>query len=266
MFGSFFPQFSGFSESEFRERVLKLSRSLHPEVHFEPAEEEGVIAANGIRMGLQNVKAKFELSDRSEGALKQILAEHLVVVLSAESPMPGFETARQRLRPQLMPPEYAEKMPVIAFPFGETLAVGIVLDTKRSYAYLRHEDAVRWGKSHDDLLEISIGNLDAASRNIQMEFMSDQGTKWVGIETKDGFDAARILIPKFRKFLIAQLGEPFRVGVPNRDFLICWNRAASAEFANSVSSQIREDFRRQPYPLSPQVFEVDSDGNVAEMV
>jgi uncharacterized protein YtpQ (UPF0354 family) len=108
--------------------------------------------------------------------------------------------------------------------------------------YVRHEDTLRWNKSDKDLLDIAIANLDEASRKIPMQVADGEDAKWVGIEMKDGFDAARILVPKLREFISSRLGSPFRFAVPNRDFLICWNVGASARFSDFTVSKIKKDF------------------------
>src|SRR2546426_2259606 len=40
-------------------------------------------------------------------------------------------------------------------------------------------------------LDLAIAKLDEASRKIQMQSTENEEVKWIGIETKDGFDAAR---------------------------------------------------------------------------
>ena len=129
---------------------------------------------------------------------------------------------------------------------------------------MKREDALRWNKAHKELLDIAIANLDEASRKMQMQSTDNDEAKWVAIETKDGFDAARILVPKLREFLASQLGSPFRFAIPNRDFLICWNTGASTRFSDFTASKIQKDFESQPYPLSPHVFEVTADGTITE--
>jgi uncharacterized protein YtpQ (UPF0354 family) len=255
------------SKRGFRDRVLKLARASYPSISLEAsAQSAEMIIANGVRIGLQNLRAKFDQSDRSQQALEHLVAEYLHVVLQNEPSVPDFETARQKLRPQLMPPEYAEQAPIISLPFGRTLATGIVLDADHSYVYLKREDAHRWNKSHDELLDIAIANLDEASRKMQMQFTENEEMKWIGVDTKDGFDAARILIPKLRGFLASRLGRPFHFGVPNRDVLLCWSSGAAARFSEVTASKIRTDFETQPYPLSPHTFEVSVDGRITERV
>ena len=265
MFRSFFKNRPTPDAGSFRDRVLKLAKASYPGVPFEaPAQSADVIVAKGTQIGLQNLKAKFNQSDRSQQTLEQLVAEHFHFVLQDEASVPDFDTARQKLRPQIMPPEYAQQAPIISFPFGQTLAIGIVLDSDKGYLYLKSENALRWNKSHKELLDLAIANLDEASRKMQMQSTEDEEVKWVGIETKDGFDAARILIPKVREFLASRLGSPFRFAVPNRDFLICWNTGASKRFSDFTASKIHKDFETQPYPLSPHMFEVTADGTITE--
>lgn len=245
---------------------MELARRLHPSMQFEvPKGSTHLIVVNGIQISLQNLKAKFDQSDLAQGTLERLVVEHLQLVIDDEPSVSDFTTARQKLRPQLMPPEYAKQASIISFPFGKTLAVGIVLDSDRSYLYLTQEHAQRWSKSPDELLELSIANLNEASREMQMSSAANEEAKWIAIETKDGFDAVRILIPKFRGFLAERLGSPFRFAIPNRDFLVCWNVGASARFADFTASKIKKDFEAQPYPLSLHIFEVSADGKITEL-
>jgi uncharacterized protein YtpQ (UPF0354 family) len=266
VFRLFFKNRTTPNAADFRDRVLKRVRLSYPSVRFEaPAQSGDVVIAKGIQIGLQNLKAKFDLSDRSQQAFEQLVAEHFQVVLEEEPSVPGFGTAREKIRPQIMPPDYAQQAPIISLPFGQTLAVGIVVDSDKGYSYVKREDAVRWNKSETELRDIAIANLDGASRKMQMQSSENEEAKWIAIETKDGFDAARILIPKLREVLASRLGNPFRFAVPNRDFLICWSIGSSTRFADFTRSKIRKDFDTQPYPLSPHVFEVTADGTITEL-
>ena len=123
---------------------MKLAREKYPEVRFEAlAENEGVMIANGIQIGLQNLKAKFDQCDGSREALEELVGEHFASY---------FRTSRS-----------------------------------------------------------------------------------------------------------------FRI-LKMRDFLICWNADASEEFVEFAVSKIRKDFETQPYPLSPHLFEVRTDGGIMEMI
>lgn len=265
MFRSLFKRLSP-DETDLRHRVIQIAESLHPQVQFAVDESAtDVILAGEIRIGLQNLKAKFFLSDQSPEALIELVKEHLAYVLVGCRPVPSWEAARDQLRPQIMPADYAAKVPLIALPFSQSLAVGVVLDEDAGYLYVRQEDAERWEKSPEQLLEVALANLEQASRGMQIQTGEKDGTKWVGIEKKDGFDAVRILLPRLRGFLGQKLGSPFHFGIPNRDFLICWNQDAADDFVATTAATLTRDFAEQPYPLSPKAFRVMDDGKFAEI-
>jgi hypothetical protein len=254
-------------EADFRTRVLKFAFAQFPGTSISAAADKDVIIVGDVRIGLQNLKAKFDQSDCSDETFETLALQHITFALEDHSGILDFASVRARLRPQIMPPEFAVQAPILSFPFGETLAVGIVIDGDKGYSYVRTEDAIQWKTSREDLLSLSIANLDEAIRGkTKMQFFEEGATTWVGIEMKDGFDAARILIPAFRKFLATRLGSPFYFGVPNRDFLIAWNGTADASFAESAASKIKRDFKTQPYPLSPSVFEVELGDTIIERV
>lgn len=266
MFRSLFTRKRTNSESTFRDRVHGIVTKLYPNEEFAlPDNDPDVIIVREIRVGLQNLEAKFGQSDNTEVSLESLVAEHFELVLSAEEPpVPPLDEALPRLRPQIMPPEYGQQAPIVSFPFGDTLSIGIVVDDENGCVYLTREDADRWQRTPESLLETAIENLHQASRELTMESTENDEVKFIGIETEDGFDAARILIPSLRGFIADRIGNPFYFGVPNRDFLICWNMDASDQFMQFAKNKLRKDFENQPYPLSPSVFEIDSDGKLTE--
>ena len=251
---------------KFRKRVLEFAVAQYPGTSIRAAEDEEVIIVNDVRIGLQNLKSKFHQSDRSHEAFEALVGEHISLALEDQVEVLDFETVRSQLKPQIMPPEFAVRAPIISFPLGKSLAIGVVMDGDKGYSYIRTEDANRWKQSDERLLSVAIANLgDAVRGKTKMEFFEEKETKWLGIETKDGFDAARILLPGFRKFLADKLSSPFHFAIPNRDFLICWNAGAAADFVNFATSKIKNDFETQPYALSPNVFKVALDDAIVEL-
>lgn len=266
MFRSFFKKRAEEEPESFRDRVLKYVRVAFPKEKFEiSSSKDDVILVKDFEIGLQNLKIKFDQSDRSQQTFEQLVQEHFQFVLTGPQSIPDFALARDILKPQIMPLEYTQQASILSFPFGRTLAIGIVLDREQGYVYLNSETLAKWNKTEKELLDIAISNLDTASRQMKMEASNSDEAKWVGIEEKDGFDAARILIPNLRKFLASRLGSPFRFGIPNRDFLICWNTEASKKFSDFSVTKLKKDFNSQPYPLSDHIFEVADDGTIKEL-
>jgi len=261
----FFPEKLSMRADDFRIRVYRIAKERFPEVNFDvPEDDPGILRANGWRIGLLNLKSGFDLSDQRESTLRSLVEDLLARVSVTESRVPSFETASSRLRPQIIPPGYVAQAPILTFPFGDSLVVGVVLDDEQGDFYLKREDADHWGKEPADLLDIAVANLDEASRDLPLTASESDEVRFVAIGTKDGFDAARILLPKLRRAVSDLLGSPFYFGIPNRDFLICWNIDASKRFADFTKEKIRRDFDSQANPLSPSFFEANATGRIKE--
>jgi hypothetical protein len=230
-----------------------------------PDGERDVIVAGQIEIGLQNLKRKFEQSDRKESSLRALVEEHFAFALGDnKSPLPTLVDALPQLRPQIMPTDYADRLPIITFPVGKSLVAGPVLDDERQYTSLKREDADRWQETPGSLFERAINNLDRASSDLELQVHGSKEVRLIGIEKNDGYDAARILIPRLRSFIAERIGSPFYFGIPNRDFLVCWNTCAPEQFGEIMKKKLKEDFEARPYPLSPNIFEVDAGSNIIE--
>lgn len=105
--------------------------------------------------------------------------------------------------------------------------------------------------------------MSVASRNTPMQGNLDE-VKFLMIQSNDGYDAARLLAPKFREFLASKLGYPFHAGIPNRDFLIVWSIENPEKMKSGFAESIAEDFREKPYPLTPNVLVVTKEKIVAK--
>jgi hypothetical protein len=87
----------------------------------------------------------------------------------------------------------------------------------------------------------------------------------VVVNTSDSFDAARILLPDLRGFFAAQIGSPFFVGIPNRDFLICYSAQTDEKTLKNIRNQIATDYDERPYPLSKNIFIVDGKNEIKQL-
>jgi hypothetical protein len=91
------------------------------------------------------------------------------------------------------------------------------------------------------------------------------GASFFVVGTQDGFDAARIAVPKIRMAFGGKLGFPFYFGIPNRDFLICWSATDGTGVLQFAREKLRHDFQQQPYPISPSIFQVAADGKITAL-
>ena len=258
------------ADAEFRERVIEIAAQVFPELEFEPDPEEvDVLIVGQMRLGLQNLYAKYELGETSDEEFAVMVEDHFGPILRNQTPSLdelSLDDLRGQLRPQVMPADYvtAAPVPIVSFPFAMGIAVGIVADFPQTYAYIRQVDLVRWGVSSQELYELALDNLEAISGGIDIHLNEGGPETFLAIDSGDGYDAARILIPGLQDFIATHLGETFRFGMPNRDFLICWRLDCSPDFHHQLAGKIAEDHSERPYSLSPSVFVRNSEGNFHE--
>ncbi|MFT4639184.1 MAG: hypothetical protein ACI8T1_002508 [Verrucomicrobiales bacterium] len=258
------------TDETFRQRVMELARELFPDIAMETnPDTEKVVMAEGNQVSLQNMRARFNLSEQSDEDLKALVQHHFGQVLSSKIPVVDeltLEDVRDKLYPQIMPVEYvtAAPMPLVSFPLSSEIAVGIVADFPESYMYLRQVELERWEVSADDIYELARKNLSGLSNALQVQMAGDGKDVLIAVASGDSYDAARILLPEFQEFLANHLGETFRFGVPNRDFLICWRLDCGSDFHQQMSMQVGSDSSERPYPLSSSIFVRNPEGNIHE--
>ena len=257
-------------DAEFREQVIEIAAKVFPELDFEPDPEEAdVLIVGQMRLGLQNLRAKYELGETSDEEFATMIEDHFGPILRNQTPSLdelSLDDIRDQLRPQVMPADYvtAAPLPIVSFPFATGVAVGIVADFPQTYAYVRKVDLERWDVSSRELYELALENLEAISGSIDIQLIGGGPETFLAIDSGDGYDAARILIPGLQDFIASHLGETFRFGMPNRDFLICWRLDCSPDFHQQLATKIAEDHSERPYALSPSVFVRNSEGNFHE--
>lgn len=252
--------------------ALAILRSERPAASFRPGESVDVILMDdaaagltGVQLGLTNLQSSICIDESmNEEASLKLIREHFragLASLDALHDELAWEDAVGRLSVQLMPAEYAERMPLVTRQFADGIAVGIVVDGETTYRYVNHDDAISWKVDDAALFNRALANLAVRSKG--MAFEAEPGTAPViFVQTGDGFDAARILLPSLREDVARQLGEPFYAGIPNRDFLVMWSSRAGEEFRLRVAQLIASDCQQQSHPLSCKVLRVWRDGRV----
>ena len=243
----------------FRDRVVAVLAAEFPDKKIVTTLDPEVLKYGSTEFGLQNLRAKFTSDDNpTDETLSLLVKEHFAAGFAAadaaEAPPPTWEAAQRLLRPQLMPVEYMDRMPLAHMPFGEGLVLGFVLDRPDTYAYVLAKDIERWRVTLDQVNAVAFDNLDAISKGVSLQ-ASTGADPFVAIGVNDGYDAVRLLSPQFRASVAKQLGSPFYAAIPNRDFLIMWSTKASPSFLAHAREQAVRESRDQPYPLTPTIFE-----------
>jgi hypothetical protein len=241
----------------FTEKVAEILRRRFPDEEFISQADEGVIRYHEIQCGMDNLHRQYMQRGVTDEDFEQIVVEKIgnVLVMSRNGEWVApheWEQAKGRLRLQLFHRRIDQDDLTLKFPFSPSVYFSIVIDSPTGYAYVSQTLADAWGQTALDLIEIAQQNLLDASESMQMMFTGGD-TPLLIIQTVDGYDAARVLVPEIRQRVIEQLtGEPdgeIYVGVPNRDFFIAWSTQVPEEMHETLRTQITTDARSQPYPL-----------------
>lgn len=269
MFSHFVNKFKKDDPDErrsFQLRVHGRASRLYPDRIFTLSDDPTTLESEGIVYGLTNLHAKFLLTEQSDGELEDLVGDTLrrmSEISNADRDIP-WEEAQGYLMPQLMPEAFIQMATVdlVCQPFVEGVSLGFVIDAEASYHYVNVEMLDMWGVDNQTLNKRALENLHQRSQGIEMMAFPGDNAFFI-INTRDGFDAVRLLSPAMREVIAEHIGSPFFAGVPNRDFLICWSSKGDAEFQNNMRQQVSSDFDEQAYPLSRRALVVSDNGEIA---
>lgn len=232
-------------EALFQERVLAVLKKTYPLLQLEPGTVS--VRLNNVEIPLQKLQAVCEQNQTQADEFIQQYFSYPAALCRRAGKVNASEVETQ-VRPQLVPSEFANQFGVLTLPFIEGIAIAFVLRDE-DMLFLHPDDVKEAGLERQGLYEKAIRNLD--SDKAEMEVTITDGTdRFIGMETHDGFDAARVLLPRIRSFAAARLGAPYFAGIPNRSFLILWSTQCSRRFHDYALEKIETDYAIQPFPLS----------------
>ncbi len=244
-------------QREFQNRVVKLLIKQYQNYKFEKSNDPLVISYDKNKLGLSNLYAKFLLSSQTNYELLELAAEHFESVLDSKDLIEGedksWDEVKSLIFPQLMSVDFTNQFSAISFPFDQEVVIGFVVDSEKAYRYIVKDDLKNWEVDDSQVSQAAIENLAARSIDLEMTFVPPPNGILV-INTMDGFDAVRIIIPHLQEFIAEKLGKTFYFGIPNRDFLICWAKKGDANFQTTMKQQIAADFKERPYPFNKYAF------------
>lgn len=250
----------------FQAQVLKVVGRDFPGhvVRFGP---DDAVQVDAFVFGLENLRKRVCAADQGSPADRElIIQEHFRGALRfAADARSGkkldWPVVRDHVVVQLVKEDLAARIHLVRRPLVQGVAVVVVFDLPTAYGYVSEAQFRRWGVGRDEVFEQAINNLATRTRG-QMGSAGEGGDRVLIVGERDGYDAARILMPHLRKAAAGLLGDPFRAAIPNRDFLVMW-ASGNAKFSKDAGSNARRDFQAQPYPISPLVLEVWGDGRIA---
>ena len=262
MFELFRRLFQQRSEAAFRTRVFRTLPELFPGKEFSLGTDPDIIHIAGAACSVRNLQARMANLKLKSNEEREMIREHFSAAIKAVSEITdgSWEDVQSRVKLQIGRIEILGVQALAHLPLGANLIKLMVVDGESSFRYITAEDTMRWKISLEELDLVATSNLnDACEGKTQLQYIPGPD-RVIAVQTLDGFDAARILIPDFRAFVASKLGAPFLFGVPNRDFLICWSHDNSESFFKLTAERLRVDYKQIPYAISPEVFEGSRSG------
>lgn len=247
---------------EFQKYVHSYLKENYKGRDVEILKDPEVLSYGEAELGLQNIYNSYLQSKEDEKKdFEAYLKEHFDRIfkqLDANKEMESitWDKAKGAIRLQFAPSNYRINIPIVFKELDENVLTAYVIDDESGYRFVIQSDLDRWKIGKEALEAAALENVINNKNEIPMHVV-DEKDKFIIVQVLDGYDAARILNPDFRKFISGKLGSPFNAAIPNRDFLIMWSTKNSEEFLGFVKRRINEDFETQPYPLSNNIFQVD---------
>jgi uncharacterized protein YtpQ (UPF0354 family) len=249
-----------------RAQVLEILRQKYPQLQAKAGNEDSLIDIEaGTKTGsidLTSLQRTVRLL--STGEQQAAITDYVDRLVERfdkvdDASRSSWAEMSTRLRPRLVAPEIAKAAPTALLrAFAGGVLNAYVLDHGRQVEYVQRDMLRPWNVDGQRVHDTAVANLEALSEDVEIEVSKARGGgRFTAVDTDDSYDAARLVLPRFRDRLLTALGSPIFVGIPNRDFLVAWS--ADAPFA-VFADQVAEDFGKQPYPITDTVFHVDGNG------
>ncbi|MEO0511325.1 MAG: DUF1444 family protein [Planctomycetota bacterium] len=251
----------------FAEHVATLLGRLHPEFAVELVGPRELLV-DGRRLDLDNL---YRMVSHDVPRGQEIVEHYLEQLFMGESLGRGelsLDFVRPRIMPRIQPDaifQHLSRELVAHVSFVNDTSVVFVTDLPNMTVSITTEQVFQWGLKTEDLEEIARENLSAYSPSPDMQFVeSREGAIAVIIAEQDGYDAARLLLDGLYESLAPRLGADFLVATPARDMFVAMSNGPTA-FVERIRRRVLADFKRLPYPITPELFVVTRDGVAGTM-
>jgi hypothetical protein len=246
----------------FAEMVAEMLRRLQPDYAIDMVGPREILV-NGRRLDLENLYRMVN----HEPVRGQEIVEHYLDQLfagdAAQAANMTLDFARHRIMPRIQPVsifQHLSREQVAHVPYVNNTVIVFVTDMPHMTVSITTDQVVRWGLAVEELDAISRENLDGYAPDLEIQIVeSKEGGKAAILSQHDGYDAARLLLTGLHERLAAQLGSTFYVATPARDMFVALSTGPEP-FVQRLQRRVEHDFRRLPYPISPDFFVVVRDG------
>lgn len=248
----------------FAESVASLLRRMQPDYAIDLVGPRELIV-NGRRLDLENL---FRMVSHEPARGTEIVEHYLEQLFTGDTVQlmtMSLEFARPRIMPRIQPESifnHLSREQVAHIPFVNDTVIVFVTDLPHMTVSITTEQQLRWNISLDEMDQIARHNLDEYAPELEVQLVeSKEGGRAAIISQHDGYDAARLLLGGLYQRLAGQLGGNFYVATPARDMFVAMSTGPEP-FLNRLKDRVLQDYRRLPYPISPDFFLVTRDGVV----
>jgi uncharacterized protein YtpQ (UPF0354 family) len=218
------------------------------------------IEISGHRIELDLARIVEVTRDESESVLRSAVSR-LCASLEGDagrsSELP-WSVARTLIFPRLVGPSFASAVPAESADLyleqlGSQVWETLVLKTKDRARYVRRVELADWSRDGASPRAQALQNLARASERARFLQHDTPHGPLVIAETRDGLDAARLVLPGLHELLSGLLGSPFLVAIPHRDTLLA-APCEPAPLVEELKRRARSAAARAPHAISAQLW------------
>ncbi|MEY4577912.1 MAG: hypothetical protein RL701_2615 [Pseudomonadota bacterium] len=251
-------------------RVVKALREVlarQPHVHIlEHFDQRVWLDAEGTRTELDLSRIIAATATLTHPLLVHAVERLCASVLQEAAPVLAWEAARELVVPRLVGRKFVDSVPnaddLHLIPVGPEVWETLVLRFDERARYVRRAEFEAWSQS----AAIPTLPRTQALRNLArlsvgacfLEHDTDHGPLVVA-QSRDGLDAARLLLPGLYDVLSRTLGPVFLVATPHRDTLLA-GPTGPAELVAELQSRAEAAVRSVPNAISSQLWLVTGPG------
>ena len=149
---------------------------------------------------------------------------------------------------------------LLSRPLTNELRVGYAVAGEASLRWMDRADLEAAGKSAEELHALALRNLERSCHGLVIETpppLADGRDRLLRFNTRDGLDAARVLLPSFYRRFSPRFGDvDVVVAVPSRDTLIAVPATDQAQ-ASFLQWRAETERRRSAHPLAIRLLRVN---------
>jgi hypothetical protein len=203
--------------SALRERLSGM-RQVRVLEHFD---ERMWLEVDGTRVELDLARVISTTRDESDTLLLHAVDRLCASLIHEASPLLTWDGARPLLFPRLLGRAFVDSLPDARDLYLKSLASDVwqalVLRFKDRARFVRRAEVDTWSEAPDACALQNLAQASASARFLQ--HYTRQGPLVVA-QSRDGLDAARLLLPGLHEVLAPVLGQRFVVATPHRDTLL----------------------------------------------